>query len=480
MDYRKIQNNNCYIQSELNTQLFSKLDESNNNNNSETCKEETNIYKYNNPIKSKYVIMIIITLFLIFFLLLYLQQNKIQTVTTELNNSNTNTTFKLNNNSEIIPLNQDIFKEERFPSRAKSFKIAFEFLSNNTKGIITKEIPNEPIENPIASAVIPIYNSKNYITRAIRSIQNQNIKDIEIILINDYSTDGSLSLITEMQKEDKRIKIINNKKNLGILYSRCIGTLSAKGKYIFPLDNDDMFLDQDVFSVITNIAEKGFFDIVEFKGIFSNKGDENNILKNKISDTHYANHPLNLVLYQPQLGNYQIWPEKSLSKYHLESVYLWGKCIRAEIYKKTINKLGKEKYSRFVLRYEDIIMNYALFNTARSYKFVGKYGIFYIYRSSSASRHFTSVESVRYHIYYLDTMIDFVQDTIYNKRILVNLLMYILNRKDSLKITLKNNYINKIFINCLDTILKMDKISDEFKSEIRQRGKVLKFINYEF
>ena len=280
MDYRKIQNNNYNIQSELNTQLFSKLDESNNNNNSETCKEETNIYKYNNPIKSKYVIMIIITLFLIFFLLLYLQQNKIQTVKTKLNNSNTNTTFKLNNNSEIIPLNQDIFKEERFPSRAKSFKIAFEFLSNNTKGIITKEIPNEPIENPIASAVIPIYNSQNYITRAIRSIQNQNIKDIEIILINDYSTDGSLSLITEMQKEDKRIKIINNKKNLGILYSRCIGTLSAKGKYIFPLDNDDMFLDQDIFSVITNIAEKGFFDIVEFKGIYSKKGDENDILKN--------------------------------------------------------------------------------------------------------------------------------------------------------------------------------------------------------
>ena len=80
-----------------------------------------------------------------------------------------------------------------------------------------------------------------------------------------------------------------------------------------------------------------------------------------------------------------------------------GKCLRTEIYKKAINKLGKEKYSRFVLRYEDIMMAYALFNTARSYKFVGKYGVFYIYRNSSASRHFTSVESVRYHIYYLDT-----------------------------------------------------------------------------
>ena len=72
-------------------------------------------------------------------------------------------------------------------------------------------------------------------------------------------------------------------------------------------------------------------------------------------------------------------------------------------------------------------------------------------------------------------MIDFVQDTISNKIILVNLLMFLLNRN-----SLKNNYINKLFINCLDTILKMDKISDEFKNEIRQRGKMLKFINYKF
>ena len=73
---------------------------------------------------------------------------------------------------------------------------------------------------------------------------------------------------------------------MGTLYSRCIGVLKSKGKYIFPLDNDDMFLDKDVFQTITEISDKGNFDIVEFKGIASRKGNKD-IFKNKISDTKF-------------------------------------------------------------------------------------------------------------------------------------------------------------------------------------------------
>ena len=76
-------------------------------------------------------------------------------------------------------------------------------------------------------------------------------------------------MVEKIQKEDPRIRIVKNKKNMGILYSRSIGALNAKGKYIFPLDNDDMFLDKDVFQTISNIADKGDFDLVEFKGVFS-------------------------------------------------------------------------------------------------------------------------------------------------------------------------------------------------------------------
>ena len=240
-----------------------------------------------------------------------------------------------------------------------------------------------------------------------------------------------------------------------------------------------MFLDADVFQTITSIAEKGNFDIVEFKGIES-KIRNKDILNNKIRDTSWCGHPLNLVLYQPQLGRYQTWPTDSLTKYRVESMYLWAKCFRTIIYKKAINKLGKEKYSRYILSYEDMIMNYALFNTARSYKFVGKYGVFHINIKGSASKIVTRVEYVIYHIYVLDVMLDFVQDRAENKRVLVNLVLFILSRK-YLKQALKiSKDIYNLFISCLDKILKMSKISEDLKDEIRKKGKQLKFINYNF
>jgi len=64
-------------------------------------------------------------------------------------------------------------------------------------------------ENPIVSAVIPLYNCKNVILRTLRSIQNQNIYNLEIILIDDFSTDDTISFIQNIKREDPRIKLIN-------------------------------------------------------------------------------------------------------------------------------------------------------------------------------------------------------------------------------------------------------------------------------
>ena len=70
-----------------------------------------------------------------------------------------------------------------------------------------------------------------------------------------------------MQREDPRIKIINNPKNYGILYSIAIGILDAKGNYITNLDHDDLFLDEDILSTTYVEAEKGNFDILTFLAI---------------------------------------------------------------------------------------------------------------------------------------------------------------------------------------------------------------------
>ena len=90
-------------------------------------------------------------------------------------------------------------------------------------------------------------------------------------MINDYSQDNTSEIINELKKKDSRIKIINNQNNMGILYSRSIGVLSSKGKYIYCLDNDDLFYDRFLFNNIYNITENKDYDIVEFKCFYVTK-----------------------------------------------------------------------------------------------------------------------------------------------------------------------------------------------------------------
>ena len=84
------------------------------------------------------------------------------------------------------------------------------------EGII-KNVTFTISNNPKISAIVPVYNSQKTIKSALRSIQNQNMIDIEIILINDNSKDNSLEIIENIQKKDPRIIVINNKKNMGYI-----------------------------------------------------------------------------------------------------------------------------------------------------------------------------------------------------------------------------------------------------------------------
>ena len=88
-----------------------------------------------------------------------------------------------------------------------------------------------------------------------------------------------------------------------------------------------MFLDKDVFEIITNIAETENFDIVEFKGIESLRGSED-ILKNKKKGISFSNKRLNLIMHQPKLGKYPVRPNSNLNGYNLYDIYVWAKCIK--------------------------------------------------------------------------------------------------------------------------------------------------------
>ena len=263
------------------------------------------------------------------------------------------------------------------------------------------------------------------------------------------------------------------------LYSRSIGVLAAKGKYIFPLDNDDMFLDKDVFEIITNIAESENFDIVEFKGIESLRGSAN-ILKNKINDIGHSNKKLNLTMYQPELGKYPVRPNKNFNGYSKYDVYVWAKCIKTEMYQKAINNLGKEKYSRFMLAHEDVVMMYILFYTIESFKFVGKYGIFHIKRAGSAWEKSANVYMDLKELLFLDVVIDFPKNSIEGQKLSVYIMINIMNSKGLEKMLNDKEYNKNLFYSCLDRIFKSALITNEQKNEIRKKGKALKFLNYNF
>ena len=79
---------------------------------------------------------------------------------------------------------------------------------------------------PKITALITSYNSENYIETAIRSVQNQNFLDIEILVVDDCSSDNSVGVAGNFKKFDKRIKIIKNKDNKGVLYSKSLGIIS--------------------------------------------------------------------------------------------------------------------------------------------------------------------------------------------------------------------------------------------------------------
>ena len=169
-----------------------------------------------------------------------------------------------------------IFYEQKYDSRKLAFSKSKNFIRSCLHSNLIKYNHSNSNIEPKISVVIPLYNCHSYILRAIKSIQLQTLSNFEVILIDDKSKDNTINIINRIKNEDNRIKLIRNTKNRGILYSRSIGVLNAKGKYLFTLDNDDMFLNSDIFETITKISERGNFDIVEFKAI------TNRILKNDI------------------------------------------------------------------------------------------------------------------------------------------------------------------------------------------------------
>ena len=225
-------------------------------------------------------------------------------------------------------------------------------LSYENKGDFVKR------ENPKISLVIPVYNKERFLLPLYKSIQNQSLKDIEIIFIDDNSSDNSVKLIEEFMKEDERIILIKHDVNFRTFYSRNEGVRKAKGKYVLFIDPDDLILN-NILEKSYETAEENNLDIVQFYFLMGN---------HKISELSNEFKYKSGILYQPKLK--QIF-------YYGQTRNLWDKLIKRDILLKSEEFMKEEfKNERYEVHDDDALF-FALIKIADSFGFLEQIGYFY-------------------------------------------------------------------------------------------------------
>lgn len=174
--------------------------------------------------------------------------------------------------------------------------------------------------NPTFSVIVPIYNVERYLRQCIESMIKQDFPSVEIILVDDGSTDSSPMICDEYGKMDRRIKIIH-KKNGGLVSARQAGASVANGTYILNVDGDD-WVDADYFREIYSIVRAYEPDMICFGAVF-------------IKENERINHPgcNRKGLYcktQIEESIYPVLIEDENGAYFFPSI--WSKAIKKDIY----------------------------------------------------------------------------------------------------------------------------------------------------
>ena len=254
------------------------------------------------------------------------------------------------------------------------------FISNCTKGILLDKENIQISNEPKISITMPIYNGGKYLYYSLRSIQNQRMKDIEIILIDDCSTDNTLSIIGQYMKEDPRIKLIKNQNNRKILYTKSIGALNAKGKYIFQFDQDDILIRDDVFDMIYFEAENNNLDLVQFRDIiksdlfFGKRERVNCKFRHMLpyKETHEKTQPELKDTLFTQDNNY----------------ILWGALIKNDLYKRAIYIMWPIIINYSLTFFEDHTITVLIAIFAKRYKYLNNFCLIHLSHKNSISNDF--------------------------------------------------------------------------------------------
>ena len=188
------------------------------------------------------------------------------------------------------------------------------------------------------SVIVPVYNTEDYLERCIRSIIDQTYKNIEIIAVNDGSTDSSLSILESLRKEDNRIIIINQE-NMGVSKARNKGLDYATGEFITFVDSDD-FIEKDMYEVMINHLIEEDADLCRIKAfIYNREGGIEEISKERNIFTYNNELEIMNVYLQNEL-KIAVWDKMfrrsavekirfDASLFNEDAAYVWEACLNS-------------------------------------------------------------------------------------------------------------------------------------------------------
>ena len=205
------------------------------------------------------------------------------------------------------------------------------------------------------SIVITCYNIEKYVVQCIDSIVNQSYTNLEIIIVNDGSTDKTLEIINNFKESDSRIEVINQK-NQGVSFTRNNGLNIATGHFLMFIDGDDWL----ETNTIEKIYEHSNYDLVCFSFVkeYPNKKVIRNLNLNGLYESYYIQRRVTGLI-----------KEELFDPSHLETLApVWGKFFKTEIIKnnniifKNINEIGAWEDGYFVWDYLNCIENVFVLN----------------------------------------------------------------------------------------------------------------------
>ena len=238
-------------------------------------------------------------------------------------------------------------------------------------------------ENPKVSIIIPMYNEAKNAKFVIRTIQNQNLQDFEIVCVNDNSNDNTLSVLEELKEEDPRITILTNKSNRGVLYNRIYGALMSKGEYVTFLDADDGFCNINILQKSYDIAtkEKGEkIDMIHYQtcgAVIDEKGEMGNFLLITIFNPHN----FDKVIKQPEISDNYMQKSNNITG----SGFVFDKIYSRELMKRVADYIGPHVWNQNLVFSDDFLLCYAAMRMTNSMVNIGEVGYWHNFDTQTST-----------------------------------------------------------------------------------------------